>query len=351
MTVFYIVLAVLLFSFLIFIHELGHFVTAKLSGVQVNEFALFMGPKIFSKKVGETTYRLNMIPFGGYCAMEGEDGDSDNPRAFSKAKLWKKIIILCAGSFMNLVAGFLIVLVINASAMDVIPMAKITELEPQSDFIAAGFQVGDEFLEVDGRSVYIMDDFGLLLGRNDSGVFDFVIERDGKEIEFNQVSLSRKDFGDGSQRYGISYGGYEEKTFGGTLAYSWNNCRYFARLVWLSLGDLISGRASLKDVGGPVQIGQIVVEAGEQAESTSDGLLNTFYLFAFIAVNLAVMNMLPIPALDGGRVFSLIVVSLIEAITRKKLNPKYEGYVHAAGMVLLLGLMAIIMVKDIIGLF
>lgn len=347
----YIVVAILLFSFLIFIHELGHFVTAKLSGVKVNEFALFMGPKLLSKTVGETTYRLNLIPFGGYCAMEGEDGDSDNPRSFGMAKVWKRVVILCAGSFMNFLAGFLILLLLTTFSLQAIPMPTVTDLEPTSDLATAGLQVGDEFLKIDGKSVYIADDVSMLLGRNTTGIYDLTVLRDGEKVELNQISAAKKDFGDGTKRLGVSFTTWEEKNVGNVLRYSWNNCRYFARLVWISLGDLISGRASMKDVGGPVEIVKIVNDAGQQADTTSDGLLNTLYLFAFIAVNLAVMNMLPIPALDGGRVFTLLVVCAIEKITRKKLNPKYEGYIHAAGMVILLGFMAIVTIKDIVGLF
>lgn len=347
----YIIIAILLFSFLILIHELGHFVAAKLSGVQVNEFALFMGPKLFSKTIGETTYRLNMIPFGGYCAMEGEDGDSDNPRAFGRAKAWKRVIILCAGAAMNFLAGFLIVLCLNGTQLKAIPVPTIESIEPQSDLAAAGFQVGDEFLEIDGKQLYIADDLNLLLNRNTTGVFDITVLRDGEEVEFRDVTLNRKDFGDGQMLFGFRYGSFEEKTAGNLLSYSWNNCRYFTRLVWMSLGDLVTGKASMDDVGGPVKIVEMVNETSQQAETTRAGLQNTFYLFAFIAVNLAVMNMLPIPALDGGRVASLLIVWCIEKVTRKKLNPKYEGYVHGAGMLILLAFMAFIMVKDVIGLF
>lgn len=348
----YIVVAILLFSFLIFIHELGHFVAAKLSGVQVNEFALFMGPKIFSKTVGETTYRLNCIPIGGYCAMEGEDGESDNPRAFSAASVWKRLIILCAGAFMNFVAGFLIMLIITTATMDVIPIAQITQLEPESDLVAAGIQEGDEMYSIDGSRVYISSDMSLLLGRNSTGVFDFTVIRDGEKLEFNDVTLNKKDFGDGTApRYGLSYGGYEKATFGSVLSYSWNSCKDFTRLVWFGLADLVSGDAGLDELGGPVKVVEVVNEAGQQAKSTSAGMWNTLYLFAFIAVNLAVMNMLPIPALDGGRAFCLLLTWCIEKIIRKKLNPKYEAYIHGVGMIVLLAFMAFITLHDVIGLF
>lgn len=347
----YIVIAILLFSFLIFIHELGHFIAAKASGVQVNEFALFMGPKLLSKKVGETTYRLNCIPIGGYCAMEGEDGDSDNPRSFTAAKTWKRLVILCAGSFMNFLAGFLILVIMTACTADVIRTAEITTLEPQSDLVTAGLEVGDEICSIDGQRVYVASDLGLLFDRNTTGVFDITVERDGEKLEFNDIHLEKKDFGDGTPRYGIGYNAFEEVNFSTVMSYSWNSCRYFSRLVRFGLTDLVTGRAGLSEMGGPVKVVEVVNDAGQQAGSVSDGMQNVFYLFAFIAVNLAVMNMLPIPALDGGRVFLLLVTWCIEKITRKKLNPKYEAYIHGVGMVLLLGLMAVITIHDVYGLF
>jgi regulator of sigma E protease len=331
----YIVIAILLFSFLIFIHEFGHFTAAKLSKVQVNEFALFMGPKILSKKVGETTYRLNCIPIGGYCAMEGEDGDSDNPRAFTAAKVWKRLIILCAGSFMNFLAGFLIVVILTAASGGHLATANIVQLEPDSDLTTAGFEVGDEFYAIDGEKIYISQDISTLLDRNSTGVYDIVVIRDGEKVTFDNISLERKTFnGESSARFGMILGG-EKKTVGSVLSYSWNNCKYFARLVRFGLSDLITGRASINEMSGPVGVVAVVNEAGEASETTSQGVMNVLYLFAFIAVNLAIMNMLPIPALDGGRVVCLLLTWCIEKIIRKKLNPKIEAYIHGIGMILL----------------
>lgn len=347
----YILIAILLFCFLIFIHELGHFITAKLTGVKVNEFALFMGPAIFKFRRGETTYRLNCLPIGGYCAMEGEDGENDDPRAFVNAKVWKRLIILCAGSFMNFLAGFLMVLLLLAFTAEIIPQKTISYIEPNSDFIAAGIQEGDEFYKIDGRRVYTSGDISMLIDRNTSGVFDFTVIRDGKKLKFEEVSLERKDFGDGTPRLGVKFADYEEANIFNEFGYAWDNCRDYARLVWMGLGDLISGNADMKDVGGPVKIVEVVNEAGNEAETKRDGVMIVFNFFAFIAVNLAVMNMLPIPALDGGRVFTLLVTWCIETIIRRKINPRVESYIHAVGMILLLAFMAFITFKDIWSLF
>lgn len=346
----YILIAILLFCFLIFIHELGHFITAKLTGVKVNEFALFMGPAIFKFRRGETTYRLNCLPIGGYCAMEGEDGENDDPRAFVNAKTWKRLIILCAGSFMNFLAGFLMVLLLLVFTAEIIPQKTITHIEPESDFLAAGIQEGDEFYKIDGRRVYVSGDISMLIDRNTTGVYDFTVLRNGEKVSFEDVPMESKDFGDGNPRLGVSFGGYEEANFFNEFGYAWDNCRDYARLVWMGLEDLITGNAGLKDMGGPVKIVEVVNEAGTEAETKSEGLMIVFNLFAFIAINLAVMNMLPIPALDGGRVFTLLVTWCIEKIIGRKVNPKVESYIHAIGMILLLAFMAFIMLKDIWGL-
>lgn len=350
--IFYIVLAVLLFGVLILVHEFGHFFTAKLSGVQVNEFSLFMGPAIWKKQRGETLYALRCIPIGGYCAMEGEDGDSDNPRAFTNAKVWKRLIILAAGSLMNFLTGLLITALIITFAYEAIPGRTVVGIEPGRPFDSAqGLQVGDEIISIDGEHVYIQGDITMLLDRDTDGKHDLTVVRNGEKVELPGVPMAR-DYTDANGRllYGFSTN-IEERSFGGILSYTWNQCMDFVRLVRLGLTDLFTGRASIKDVGGPAMIISTVVEQGTQSESVGIGVLNVLYLFAFIAINLAVMNLLPIPALDGGRIVCLLVTAVIEKILRRKIDPKYEGYLHAGFMVLLLAFMAFITFKDVFQIF
>lgn len=217
--------------------------------------------------------------------------------------------------------------------------------------MTAGIREGDEFYRIDGKRVYTFGDISLLLDRNTTGKFDFTVIRDGKKVKLENVSAERKDFGDGTPRLGVSFANEEEANFFNEFGYAWDNCRDYARLVWMGLGDLFSGRAGLNDMGGPVKIVEIVDEAGKEAESKQDGVMIVLNLFAFIAINLAVMNMLPIPALDGGRVFGLIVTWCLEKILRRKIDPKVESYIHAAGMILLLAFMLFITFKDIWSLF
>ena len=350
MTVFYVILAILLFGVLIFVHELGHFVTAKLSGVQVNEFALFMGPALWKKQKGETTYSLRCIPIGGYCAMEGEDEDSDNPRAFGRAKVWKRLIILAAGSFMNFVCGFLILLIVLSVTKGGFYTRELTDMVDDRPF-ASSLQAGDEFYSINGERVYIGGDIEMLLDRDTDGYQDITVRRDGALVELKNVPIARDYIAaDGTERYGFSLGA-EEKTFTSVLSNTWRNCKDFVRLVRMGLQDIFTGRATVKDMSGAVGVIAEVAKQGTQAETVSLGLANVFYLFAFIAVNLAVMNMLPIPALDGGRIVCLLVTTAVEKLFRRKINPKYEAYLNGAFMVLLLIFMALITFKDVFQIF
>ena len=351
MVVFYIVLAILLFGVLILVHEFGHFITAKLFGVQVNEFSLFMGPAIWKKQVGETLYSLRCIPIGGYCAMEGEDGESENPRAFTNAKVWKRLIILAAGSFMNVVIGLLICGIFTSIYFtDYIPGKQIESFRENCPYQAEELlHEGDVLYSIDSERVYVLNDFYILMDRNEEQVYDFVVLRDGHKVEINDFEFKPVDY-NGETAYGINLKS-EDKTVGTVLGYTWNQCIDFVRLVRMSFVDLFSGKASVKDMSGPVGIVSIVVDQGTSSETIGFGVLNVLYIFSLIAINLAVVNMLPVPALDGGRVVCLLVTAAAEKILRRKINPKYEGYLHGAFMVLLLLFMAFITVKDVFQFF
>ena len=347
MTVLYIALAILLFGVLVGVHELGHFAAAKACGVKVEEFALGMGPAILQKQKGETVYSLRCIPFGGFCAMAGEDEESDDPRAFMNQAAWKRIIILVAGAAMNFLLGLLIVIILYSNAY-AFRSAEITGFMDGCPYESSeGLHVGDRFYKIDGHRIYQYYDVSDFLSQGD-GTYDLIVLRDGKKVKLNDFARTPLDYpGQTQKMYGF-YFGYDEATLGVKLENSWNTTMEFGRWVWLGLKELVRGDVGMKDMAGPVGIVDMMAETGEQAESTADALYSIFYFTAFIAVNLAIMNMLPIPALDGGRVFLLIVTWVIETISKKKLDPKYEGYIHAAGMVLLLGLMAVIMFNDII---
>ncbi|MBR4957324.1 MAG: site-2 protease family protein, partial [Lentisphaeria bacterium] len=244
----------------------------------------------------------------------------------------------------------LLILVIMYSTVAGFTTPTIAEFYPECELHREdGLQLGDTFYEIDGRRVYQYSDLSMLLSRNTTGLYDLTLKRDGKLVKLEDFPMVKKAYeedGETVYRYGL-YFGFEEKTAGNVLKNAWYTSLDFGRMVWMSLGDLVKGMVSIKDMSGPVGIVSVIAESGEKAETTADAALSIAYLAAFIAVNLAVMNMLPIPALDGGRVFFLLVNGLLQLVLRRKINPKYEGYIHAAGMILLLAFVAIVSFKDI----
>lgn len=345
----YIIVGILIFGALIAVHEFGHFITAKLFGVRVNEFAIGMGPAIFHRQRGETEYSLRLFPVGGYCAMEGEDDDSDDPRAFGSAKLWKKLIILCAGAFMNFLAGLVMLLFLYRPMGD----AYAGPMEGYGTE-NCGLQKGDVFLSVDGQPVNELGQTREYLSQAGDTV-DLVVRRDGQEIELTvylPLQTRTDEAGTTTRMRGILVGRAPvPATVTGRLSYAWDEALYFARVVWLSLRQLISGQVGLRDLSGPVGIVDTMTQVGSQSSTVKAGLTNVVYLGALIAVNLAVMNLLPLPALDGGRVFFLLLNGIGYALFKKKIDPKYEGYVHMIGLFLLLALMAAVTLSDVGKLF
>lgn len=349
----YVLVAVFVFGILIFVHELGHFLAARASGVHVNEFALGMGPVIFQKTKGETTYSLRAVPIGGFCAMEGENEDSGDPRGLVVAKPWKRFLILIAGSAFNFLAGLLILLVIYSTAAGFSTPVIAGFFENSTIAEETGLQEGDTLHRIDGKRVYIYSDVSTLLARNSTGVFDLEVKRDGRTVKLEQVAMPLREYeidGVKTLKYGL-YFAAAENSVGATLKQTWLTAVDFSRLVWMGLGDLVNGIVGFEDMSGPVGIVSLIAQTGEASETVGAAALNIAYFAAFLAVNLSVMNMLPIPALDGGRVFFLLVSCLVEKIIGRQIDPKYEGYIHAVGMILLLVFIAVITLKDIFGLF
>ena len=346
----YIIVAILIFGVLVATHELGHFATAKLLGVKVNEFAVGMGPALFKREKGETLYSLRLLPIGGFCAMEGEDDDSADPRAFGRAAGWKKIIILCAGALMNFVTGVIIIAILYAPATGFRAEIYGGPLEGYGTE-DCGLMAGDRFLSVDGHRVLVYGNARFYLDRAGERI-DFVVERAGKRVELKNVSLPYQERTDANGNFtrlrGLTMSAVADPTnFAGKLLYSWNTAIDFVRVVWISLGDLVTGAVGLRDLSGPVGIVNMMGEVGSQSPTLYDAAWNLGYLAALIAVNLAVMNLLPLPALDGGRVFFLFLNTLLYGLFRKRIDAKYEGYVHLAGLAALMCLMLMVTLSDV----
>jgi len=345
----FILAAILIFGLLIAVHEFGHFITAKLCGVRVNEFAIGMGPLIWQKERGETLYSLRALPVGGFCAMEGEDEDTGDERSFVRQGTLKKFLILAAGSFMNFLAGVCIILVLYSSAAG-FRVDTIVNLAPEfAQTGENGLMAGDRIYKIDGYRTFVSGDARLFLSYADDSV-DIEVVRDGRHIRLENVTRQTYTGMEGETYTGFGlYIGAEiiPATLGVKLQYSWYQALDFVQMVWFSLAQLFSGGASMEDMSGPVGIVSTITEVGTTAETTRDAWFSIFYFAALLAVNLSVMNLLPIPALDGGRIFFLAVDAIAMLLFKKKVPEKYQSAVNTAGFVVLMGFMLLITFKDV----
>ena len=352
MSLIYVLAAILIFGILVATHELGHFLAAKLCGVRVNEFSIGMGPLLWHKETEETQYSLRLLPIGGFCAMEGEDEDTGDQRSFVRQGFWKKAAILAAGAFMNFVTGCIILLFLFAGAGgfyvdQVAGFAEGFPLEGED-----GLMVGDIFYKIDGYRTYLRGDASLFLQYNDGNGIDLEVIRDGEKIVLKDFPMYRGVYEGQEGRFGLSVGAYTiPATFLTKLQYAWYQALDFVQLVWFSLIQLVTGNAGMQDLSGPVGIVSTITEVGEASKTVGVAIENIAYFAALIAVNLAVMNLLPIPALDGGRIFFLVVDAVCMALFRRRVPEKYQAAVNMAGFAVLMGFMLVVTVHDVFKLF
>lgn len=439
-TIALIIIGVLLFELIIFIHEFGHFIAAKKSGIKVNEFALGMGPRLFGFTKGETTYSFRLFPIGGYCAMEGEDEDSENPRAFNNAKIWKRMIVIIAGAVMNILLG-LVFMFITLIPKETFVSNEISMTRTISYSMITGLQAGDEIVSINGYAINTYTDFAFSLytlpitevDGNDLSVYkedclmslldyanahsekntseiaskinallinkqselrdaedrdrvtalfrsgideisalqgieaeypeirtektrqvfraDVTVIRDGERVELEDVDFLTTAGSDGDKPQ-VSQDFYfqpMDKNFGTMITQTFAETVSNVRMVWGSLAGLVTGKFSLNEMSGPIGIASAITDVASEAMETSGfgtAVMSILYVMMIITVNLGVINMLPFPALDGGRFLML----LIEAIFRKPVPRKVESIINTVGLILLLGLSAVIAVKDILKL-
>lgn len=343
-----ILLAVVFFGLIVFFHELGHFTFAKLFKVKVNEFAMGMGPTLFKFTKGETKYAIRLFPIGGFVSMEGEDESSDNERAFCNKPAWQRFIIIAAGGVVNLILGVIIVAIMLCQS-DLIGLPEIHSFEENAVSSQYGLQAGDELKKINGKNVYSEYDIGFLMARDKDGIIDFVVERDGETVELNAVkfqTVTREV--NGKETLTIVYDfiirGVEpslKTVVPNAIAESVS----IGRVVWVSLMDLVTGQYGLSELSGPIGTVSYIADAAQSATQQMD-YTYLLMMMALITINIGMFNLLPLPALDGGRLFFLF----IEIIFRKPVPKKYEGWVHAVGLVLLMLLMVVISFSDIMNL-
>lgn len=405
-------IAVLFFGLIIFIHEFGHFIFAKLFGVKVNEFAIGMGPTVFKKQGKETKYALRLLPFGGFVSMEGEEEKSEDGRAFCNQKVWKRMIIIAAGAVMNLILGF-IVCIFLVSGSELVGTNEILQFYEGAVSSESGLAVGDKILKIDGKRVYSDYDISYFMQRNSSGKYDFTVEREGERITLEDVTFLKrtsgnfyyredcsvydisallKDQGFENEDVILSINGNavrnnkeliaqidadkdftydfllkrgeeeislsevklntatvfdfsilgEEKNVLNVLSSALGYSVSMGRMVYLSLFDLVRGQYGLNDLAGPIGTVTVIADIAQSSMVNVDwsGL---FMMMAMITINIGLFNLLPVPALDGGHLFFMV----FEVIFRKPVPQKYESWIHAAGLIILLGFMALISFSDI----
>ena len=339
-----VLIAILVFGFLIFIHEFGHYIFARIFKVTITEFSIGMGPKLVwydSKKTG-IRYALSAIPIGGYVAMVGEDSESDDPNAFNKKPAWQRLIITVAGAAVNILAGIIAIIIIaSLSKLGSTTVAAFPETEYIVRSSDSGLEVGDTVIRVDGKRIKTPEQLSYEIMRRGYEPVDILVLRNGEEVMLEDVRFPTDE--EQGQTFGVmDFKVYKaEKNVFKVLGYSFSKAFLIVRMCWESIIDLMTGRYTMAAVSGPVGISEAI---GTAANQSWLALLN---ITALISMNLGVMNLLPLPALDGGRT----IMILYEMITRKKIPSNIESTINAVGLMVLLGLSAIIMIKDIFGLF
>lgn len=341
-----IIFAVLFFSLIIFVHEFGHFITARIFGVKVHEFAIGMGPKLISwwgKK--QTRYSIRLIPMGGFCKMEGEDEESQDEGSFSGKPWYARLIILAAGAAMNVLLGFVIstVFVGLLYSGNGIP-STVVENVAQDASVAEFLQPGDKIIKINGQKINIKRDIDFAMQESGGAESEMTFVRNGEKIT-KQFKPYIAQYTDGTPAYlvGINIKTEPLNMFN-LVRESFCQTVWMGKMVYVSLGMMISGKVGVNELSGPVGVVGVMNETAQQGGI--EGLINLLFLGAFISVNIGIMNLLPIPALDGGRIFFVI----IEAIRRKPIPPEKEGVVHFIGLVLLFGLMIFATWNDIVRL-
>ena len=342
-----IILAILLFSLIIIIHELGHFTLAKLNGIRVDEFSLGMGPTLFGKEFKGTKFSLKLLPLGGACMMGEDDADDTSEGSFNSKSVWARISVIAAGPLFNFILALLMSAILVGAAGYAVPV--IQEVESGSSGSEQGLKKGDVITEINGKKIHIYEEFQLYnLTHSTSDTAELTFERDGKE---HTIQMEKRQFGDETtKRMGFTYSAEVEKPgFFKSIQYGAYTAKYWVEYTLECLKMLLTGQVGINDLTGPVgtvSVMSSVVESSKPA-GTVAVLMTLFSLAIMISANLGVMNLLPIPALDGGR----LVFLLIEAVRRKRIAPEKEGMVHFIGFAALMALMVFVMYNDIMRLF
>lgn len=378
-----IIVTIVMFLVMVSLHEFGHFIVGKLLNFKILEYSIGFGPALLKRKGRETQYSLRAVPLGGYCKFDGDDEESDDPRAFSKQSVWKRFLVVAAGGVVNVILGFVIFLVV-VSATSPMLTNKVDTVVEHSYIEEAGIKQGDKIIKINGKRINFYDDITLYTSEFQKDADAVVtVKRGGEKLDFTirpteqivtytytdtGVEVSDKINGfettevvpysetvikdeskigqsESSTRYIIGFTPEREDiTFFNVWGQAWNETRFVVKLVYRSLWEMVTGKVGMDQMSGPVGI----VSEVNNAVTAEDGRgwLYVLNLVGLLTINLGVFNLLPIPALDGGRLFFMIV----ELIRRKPIPPEKEGMVHAIGMMLLFALIIVVSFNDVMRL-
>lgn len=339
-----ILLAIIIFGFIVFFHELGHFLLARANGITVHEFWIGMGPTLLHKKVGDTDYCLKLLPLGGACVMGEDDADDFSEGSFNSKNPWQRISVILAGPVFNFILAFVFGLIfICIVGIDKPILSGVAEGSPAEE---AGLMAGDRIVKIDDESIHIFREISMYNQFNQGKEMEVTYERDGVK---KTVLITPKADETGYYLMGINSNGYTKGNILEIIGYSLYETKYWIDLTLESLVQLITGQVGMDQLSGPVGVVDAVDSTYEASKSGGALLvfLNMLRMALLLTANLGVMNLLPLPALDGGRLVFLV----IEVIRGKRVPPEKEGYVHMIGMCLLLALMAFVMFNDIKRIF
>ena len=350
-----IILIILVFGIIVFFHEFGHFIVAKINKITVSEFSIGMGPAIFTFGKGDTKYCLRLLPLGGYCLMLGEDEDSDDENAFSNKSVFVRFLVIAAGPVFNFILAFLFsIILINQYGCDPAYLYEVAEGGPAYE---AGIEPGDKIIEIDGDRIYNYRELTLYMELNGKqNPVTLKLEKPSGEVY--EVTVTPKFMSDGTTvayRIGVVGGYIECEGIGNNLKFAGYELRYWVKATITSLKMIVTGGVDSEDVMGPIGVGgvmnDVIEEVKEESETTAEAVkyifLNMLNWCILLSVNLGIMNLLPIPALDGGRLLLL----LIEVVTRKKIPADKEAIINIIGFVLVLILMFVVLFNDVKNVF
>ncbi len=350
--VFSILISLLVFSILVLVHEFGHYYTAVKNGILVEEFAIGMGPVVCRVKRGETDFTIRALPLGGFCRMLGEDGESDNRRAFSNKNVWQRIVVIISGPLMNFVFAFIAVFFVTSTA-EAIVFPTVSSVLEDSNAAVSGLEEGDRIIKVNGENIGTYQELFLVLDGCGGKTLDVVVDRGGEKVQMYidpvVSSDSRWIIGFSPQvktgLFSEKVSGYDSMTLGEAVADTFYTMRFYVKSVVVGFVRIFTLNISPEEIAGPIGVVEIMGESVQQGLEYSfmDAVRNVLTIAALLSTNLGVINLFPIPAMDGGRLVFLI----IEAIRRKPIAPEREGMIHFMGFVLLMAFMVMIAYNDI----